>query len=502
MLKQIFTKVCRIFSIEGENNHEEQVEMRSNRVYFVIGMIFILFMAAMFYRADIIKGINKEADFLRDWTVRERDAATIVAGDIYDRNGTKIVEHTKVNKSGTYLDGSLYSPLIGYVKKRSVSYIDGVIEEDNEYSRLLEYYTTNKPYLFKNTDINDCKGCSLILNLDHELQTEVNRLLEQEMGTKARGSAIVMDAKTGELLACVSHPSYDANDLSNSLDKMNQAPKEDEVFYPITHKGAVVPGSIFKLITAVALIDNGMEDLTVLDDNFTIGNTQINNSYGSTGQMIHYDTGIERSSNVFYANAALKLGKDKMDETARKFMIGEELELDFGTMKSNWNIEENNMEQLALTGFGQGDTLFSTMYAAMLGQTIANDGVMMTPYLVREIQDASGNTVETGKTEVLSQVTSKETADKITKAMLAATKSHLGVVEGAENRTVYEEYEIASKTGTGENGDEKGTNNAWFVSFAPASNPQYVVVANQCKTDKYGQNLMDTVAGIYQYLFE
>ena len=161
--------------------------------------------------------------------------------------------------------------------------------------------------------------------------------------------------------------------------------------------------------------------------------------------------------------------------------------------------------------FGQGKTLFSTMMAAMVTQAIANDGVMLKPYMVSQITDSDGNlisefvdeegeTIQIGQTQMLSEVTSKETADKVTAAMVAATEDHIRIVEGESARSVYQTYNIASKTGTGENGDD--TNNAWFISFAPADDPQYVVVVNQCNTSKYGYRMMDTAAEIYRYLFE
>lgn len=501
-MKEFFMNVLNVFSDNGEEEHKAQVERRSNNTYFMIGGIFILFMAVMFYRSAVVEGVNKEADALKEKTTKQADVRSIVAGDIYDRDGTLLVAHTKKGQSGTYIDGTLYSPLIGYLREKK----DGGTTTDfaghYEYSRLLQYYTVDKPTLFKTTDINSDKGCSLVLTLDHELQTEVERLLTKEMGTEARGSAVVMDAKTGEILASVSHPSYDANDLSASLDKLNKAPKEEEVFYPISHKGAVNGGSSFKIITAVAALDHGLEDFTAVDNNYVIGTTPIVNSYGSTGKTIGYLDAFSRSSNVFFSKIGLELGKDRLEQTAKKFLLGEEIELDFGTINSNWSLKDTSPEKIAMTAFGQGDTLFSTIYAAMMTQTIANDGVMMEPYLIREIKGSFGETVSTGQEKVLSAVTSKETADKVTEAMVAATKSHLHVVEGEENREIYETYEIASKTGTGENGDTKDSNNAWLVSFAPASDPQYVVVANQCKTTKAGQDLMDTVAGIYDYLFE
>ncbi|MBE5954873.1 MAG: hypothetical protein E7253_00300 [Lachnospiraceae bacterium] len=503
MWKKLIMNVSETFASNGESEHENKVDTRMNLFYLVFGILFLLFIAVMFYRSGVVKGLNRNADRLREQTIKERDAVTITAGNVYDSKEQLLVEHKNPNEAGVYTDGTLYSPLIGYLRSRTaVQDETGNVTYKADGERLLKLYTTEKEDLFQNTGIDGRKGRDLILTLEHELQAEVDRLLTKEMGTEARGMAIVMNAKTGEILACVSHPSYDYNDLTNSLAAMNQTADEEEVRYPISHKGLVSPGSIFKIIVAAALIDNGLEDLTVLDNNQEINGIMVENSYGSTGRYINYHTALEKSSNVFFAQAAYLLGKDKLDEAAAKFMIGNDKIYDFGTVAGYWNIDESDPVSLVNAGYGQADTLFSGMTAAMMTQAVANDGKMMEPYLIQEIRDANGHTVEYGEPKVLSEVTGKETADKVTAAMLAATKSHLHVVEGASNRAVYEKYEIASKTGTGENGDAGDTNNAWVVSFAPASDPQYVVVANQCKTDKYGQDLMDTVAGIYGYLFE
>lgn len=423
---------------------------------------------------------------------------TIAPGDIYDREGTALVKTEKAGESGVYADDFAYTQVLGYTTPNLTYYKDGEFTEYQNDYRLMDYYGD---LLYQTTDVDGTKGASLTLTLDHELQMEVAALLAEEVGRNARGSAIVLDVKTGEILSMVSYPTFNANDLEGSFTELQSVSEELEMYYPITHKGYEVPGSIFKLVTAVSLIDHGLEDLTVTDEDGIHKEVMVSNAYQSPGDVITYEEAIKRSSNVFFAEAALELGGKSLEETAKKFLIGEELELDFGTVRSYWALDTADKAEIAATAYGQGRTLLSTMYAAMIAQTIANDGIMMEPHLLLLAQDEKGAVLKEGETAVLSEVTSKETADKITEAMLAATKAHLHVVEGDENRRIYEQYEIASKTGTGETG-EKDLNNAWFVSFAPASDPKYVVVVNQCDTEKYGQNLMDTAAGIYQYLFE
>lgn len=482
---------------QKEKEHEKKTEGRSSVVYIVFGLLFLLEMGGLFWNSGYVKGLNKRADQYKQAAIIEQDANTITAGDIYDRNHTLLVKTEKPFTDSVYTDGKAYSQILGYTEPATITYGKKISKVQRQY-RLMEYYRDD---LYKPVNIDGTKGRSLTLTLDHELQMKTKELLEREMDEKDRGSAIVMNAKTGEILSMVSFPTFDANKIDESRRWMNQADAKEEVFYPITHKGAAVPGSIFKIITSVALLDNDMEDYTAKDEAFNIGEVAIVNSYGSIGDEINYYTAIERSSNAFFANAGLAMGGDVLEETAKKFKVGEEVELDFGTINSNWDLDKSDPTDIAYTSFGQGKTLFSTIYAAMTAQTIANNGTMMKPYIVQEIIDAKGKTTKKGKPEVLSEVTGKETADKITKAMLASTDAHLSVVEGSENREIYERYSIASKTGTGENGDKEETNNAWFMSFAPADDPEYVVVVNQCKTEKFGQNMMDTAAGIYRYLF-
>ena len=116
--------------------------------------------------------------------------------------------------------------------------------------------------------------------------------------------------------------------------------------------------------------------------------------------------------------------------------------------------------------------------------------------------DESEKTVYEGKEEVLSEATAKDTAEKVANAM-ASTASECCILHSLyEEKEIFDRYQIAGKTGTAENGDEEMTNNAWYISFAPAEDPQYVVVVNQCRTAKAGYRMMPAVADIYEYLFE
>ena len=479
-----------------EKEHEKKTEFRIRAAYIGISAVLLIEMWMLYYNSGSTTGLNPKADQYRQAAIAEADLNTIAARDIFDRKGVKIVSNEEPGEDSVYADDYAYLQILGYTGPTKLVTGLEVSDTQRDY-RFMQYYRDN---LYKTTDVDGTKGQSFTLTLDHDLQVKVKELLLNEMELEDSGSAVVLNAKTGEILAMVSFPTFNANDLDTTIHTLDTSEKEEELRYPISYKGQRVPGSIFKIVTAVSLLDNGLENFTAQDKSFIVDGSRIVNVYPDPGDTIGYRDALIRSSNVFFARAALELGSDKLTETAKKFKVGEYLELDFGSVNSNWDLDDAAPANLAHTGFGQGKTLFSTMTAAMMMQAIANDGTMMQPYLVRQIIDADGKVLQEGTEKVLSEVTSQNTADKITEALVATVDDEAPDIEGGSD--VYETYPIAVKTGTGENGDEEETDNAWFVSFAPADNPRYVVVVNQIKTHKWGYQMMDTAAEIYRYLFE
>lgn len=527
---------------------------RGQICYLIIGLVLIFEILNLFYNSGIIAGWNERADKFKVYAKASRDDKTILAGDIYDKNGELLAEtkfetityyepetyyeieilengeEKKVEKTRdilkekeiiktSYTNVMAYSQLLGYTGKRnldlSADTMEEIVGDRNDYRLMAfldedlgeEYWGENNG-LYAISDIDCGKGQSATLTIDNKIQTKTYEALAKQINESTeQGSAVVLDAKTGEILSMVAFPAYDFNELSDAKMKMITDEKETDLEpgYPVSYKNAKTPGSIFKILTEVSLIDHGLEDFKVEDMPFQVNGWQCNNAYSSVGDKIGYKLALERSSNVFFAQAALELGKENLKETAEKFMLTEDsnyISLDFGHVPYNWDLNVSE-DVFAQTGFGQGKTELTTVHAAMIVQAIANDGVMMKPYLIDKLTDAEGKVVYTGTAEELSKATSKSTADKVTESMRLAAKYASSHYKGLGNTAaIFEKYQVAGKTGTAENGDKNDTVNAWFVSFAPADNPQYVVVVNQCKTNKGGYKMTETAAEIYQYLFE
>lgn len=489
---------------------------RIHRIYIIMGLFLIFELAGLFFNSGVVAGINSRADKLKVYATAQRDDATILPGDIFDRNGNVIVENgytVNGDRYSSYIDGKAYSQIVGYTGSRILNPLadsaDDVIGGRNAY-RLMAFLDEDvwgKNGLYSTTNIDGTKGQSATLTIDHDLQMAVYNILCNEMSdSEDIGSAVVMDAKTGEILSMVSFPAYDFNDLDGAIEKMQEdesRPYFDPGF-PVSYKNSEVPGSIFKVLTSVAMIDHEMENYTIENVDFTVDGYTCAATWTQEYPELDMESALAVSSNVYFAKAACELGADAFRETAEKFMLIEgnnDLSSDFGNIRYNWNLDVSE-NVLAQTGFGQGETEFSTVYAAMITQAIANDGKMMQPFMIQKLTDADGKVVYKGKSEMLSQATSKSTARQVAKNMRLAAQTACEVHEMWDVLETFDRYEVAGKTGTGENGDEDVTDNAWFISFAPANDPQYVVVVNQCRNHKFGFQMMPSVASIYEYLFE
>lgn len=513
---------------------------RVRKVYVILGMMLITEITGLFYNSGTVEGVNSRADKLKIYATAEREEATVIPGDIYDRNGEILAEtqyktvvdtaedKTKTNSTvrfTNYKNALAYSQLLGYTGARELYPLaesaDQVLGNRDDYRLMAfldeDYWGENGIYHTVGAD--GIKGQSATLTIDDALQEKVFQALGKVADSSDDiASAVVMDAKTGEILAMVNFPAYDLNDLSSAKQKMTEDQERGlSPRYPVTYKQSVAPGSIFKILMATALIDHGMENFTVKNTSFVVDHSGYENladwtCYASVynsgtlrigeDEKINLEHALNTSSNVYFAKAALELGEEALQETASKFMLkqGETyLSSDFGYIKYNWNPAES---VLAETGIGQGYTELTTVYAAMIAQAIANDGKMMQPYLIRNLTDANGKKVYEGKPELLSKATSKSTANKVT-SYLCSTAQEICQLHGlADEKVLFSKYKVAGKTGTAEVGENAEKNNAWYLSFAPADDPQYVIAVNQCQTKKLGYKMVPVAAEIYHYLFE
>ena len=443
----------------------------------------------------------------------------IIQGDIVDKNGTQIMTSKSADGPALYRDPQAYTQAIGFTGSLG----DYLLAGDQ----------TNKTWLYDAEDNTD-KGCTIRTTLDCGLQEDSYRWLKAncvgEGGTE--GNIIIMDAKTGALLAYAAYPSFSVDDLTSDIATLREEDEErkkaanwlddagylEYPLYPLRHPR--MPGSVFKIVTSIALAEMGEPAISsTVNDQYgyiDVDGVTLKNADGVYGEIGFKDAFIH-SVNVYFASKAInEIGKTRLDTVAARCGLDEEQYFDFGSMLSRYAFENDNRE-LARTAIGQQNVQMSALQIAMITQAVAADGSMAKPHMIKDItrsvkgKDEDGNViykageiVEEERIEPqYKNICTKDVAALIKDAM-TATGEYQASSKGAHLIVDGEEIGIACKTGTGEidlpSGGYSGYNNLWITSYAPADDPQYVVVLNRYYADGYGSQMYPDLVAIYEKL--
>ena len=326
---------------------------------------------------------------------------------------------------------------------------------------------------------NQPKGASVELTIDPELQQLAYSLIPDGQ----RGSIVVTDPRSGDILAMVSKPSYDPNDVATQDLAAAQASINELVKVPGINLNPNVsgptgellaPGSVFKLVGTAAALASGKynadsqlpnpAELPFPGIEYRLPNYAGGNCY--TRDTAGFAFALQQSCNTPFASIALDLGRDAIAEQAEKFGFGQDmggqLKLDYA--RGNTVPDDLDGPGLAQSVIGQKDVRVTPLQVALMTAAIANDGVQMQPNLIKTLRSPDLRVIDEPQPEQLRTSTTPQIANQITEWMVSA------VSEGIANRAAVPGVQVAGKTGTAELGN--GTNNSWFTGFAPANNPQ------------------------------
>lgn len=320
------------------------------------------------------------------------------------------------------------------------------------------------------TSVQAVDGADLFLTIDRTLEYRACDLLRkgfEDYGAKS-AALVMMNPKTGAILAMCSFPDFDPNNYSQ-VDSLN-AYNNTSIFTPYE------PGSVFKPITMAAALDLGLlePNTTFVDpctrkiDNYTIHNA-LNKCYGEQTM-----TGVlENSINTGMIWVEEKIGRERFGGYVKRFGFGEKTGIDLDTEAAGniSSFDQKSKIHAATASFGQGLTVTPLQLAAAYG-ALANGGQLYKPYVVAEVRYPNGQVIKT-QPQVVSAVISPRAAKLITGMLVS-------VVEKGHGRAAkVADYYLAGKTGTaqipGPGGYSEETNHT-FAGFAPADDPQFVLI--------------------------
>ncbi|MGI6217181.1 MAG: FtsW/RodA/SpoVE family cell cycle protein [Coriobacteriales bacterium] len=441
---------------------------RLTRILVVFCALFALLIAnltgIMIVRADEIQSMPTN-----NHTIAHNQQ--VQRGSIITSDGVTLAESVEDEDgyySREYPQGRMAAQLLGYYSTR---YGEAGLE-----ATLDKTLTGNKNYDDLSSLITSLSGGSnpgnnAILTIDSRIQQAAEDALSGETG-----AVVVMDPETGKILAMASSPSYDPNDVSYLFDGSDTT---DSLFNRAT-QGLYAPGSTFKTVTLTAALEL---NIATLDTTYSspgsieIGGGEITSEGESNLGTITLETAFAWSSNVVFAQVGDQLGAENLVNVAESFGFNQTISTDFDIATSLMPDPDEMTEwETAWAAVGQpvgehdspAGPQATVVQMAMVAACIANDGTIMTPYVVDTIETQAGKVVDTTEPTVYAEVTSSEIASQVYEAMKACVESGTGTgaqVEGAE---------VVGKTGTAQT--SVNDDNSWFIGTATA-NGQKVTIA-------------------------
>ncbi len=317
------------------------------------------------------------------------------------------------------------------------------------------------------------QGYDLHLALDESIQHIVEKELHRVMENSApkQAMAIAIDPKTGAVLAAAAKPDYNPDTYDN-YDPENWA------LAPFT--SSFEPGSTFKMITLAGVVEEGLFDPNEIYhcSGYTVVNGKEINCWtrerGGHGNISYFES-VGGSCNPAFVELGKKLGSDKLFQYIEAFGFGQPTGIDYPGEGSGMIFETDNVGplELATTSFGQGISV-TPVQQVMAVTAMVNGGYLYKPYLVEEIRDQDGKVIFAREPEIVRQVVSEKTSQKLIEMMESV------ILDGTGHAAALEGYSVAGKTGTAEKLDEDGSYSDRdyiysLVGFAPVENPRLVL---------------------------
>lgn len=416
-------------------------------------------------RSDELRTNSSNTRQLAEEYNRERGSIVVAGNEV----ALSIETDDRLTYLRQYPAAELYAPVTGYY---SVIYNStGIERAENELlagsdprltlRRLADLFTGRDP-----------AGGNVELTLDPAVQQAAMAGLQG-----VTGAVVALDPSTGAILGLASTPTYDPNQLSSHDPAAIRAYREQLTDDQLSNQAInqrYAPGSIFKVVVSAAALATGdytpetpipaPDVLTLPGTSTTMENFDGGSCNGGADQPLI--DALTISCNTAFAQLGIDLGEDAVRDMSEAFGINDEaFEMPLPVAASKLGDIENDA-QLGISSIGQQDVQLTPMQAAMIASAVANDGTLMKPYLVSQVQAPDLTVIDKTDPEEFGQPVSEEVAEQLTEMMISVVEN------GSGRRAQIDGVQVAGKTGTAEN---SGEDHSWFIGFAPADDPTIAV---------------------------
>lgn len=288
-----------------------------------------------------------------------------------------------------------------------------------------------------------------------------------------QGAILVTQPDTGKILAMVSKPDFNPEEISAIWDELI-ADEDSSILLNRVTQGLYPPGSTFKIMTALEYIRENPDSFQNYSYNcsgaLTRGEDRIQCYHGTVHGGVNFTTSFAKSCNTSFANMGFTLNRASFGDTLEGLLFNQKLPVSFNSNMSrvDMSIDTTDPEMMQIS-IGQGTTSITPLLLNMITCAIANEGVLMEPYVVDRVENSAGNSVKSYAPVSYGQLMEPE------EAQILGTLMKDVVEEGTASRLKGLSYTAAGKTGSAEYGTVKGDSHAWFTGYAPAEDPEICV---------------------------
>ncbi|MBQ9984472.1 MAG: penicillin-binding protein 2 [Lachnospiraceae bacterium] len=392
----------------------------------------------------------------------DKYAANVNRGDIMTSDGKVVATNKGDNRYYPY--DNLFAHAVGYSEysKAGIELIGTYYLSDSNANVFEKFVNTLREE--KN------EGDTVVATLDYDLQKTAYDALGN-----ADGAVVVMEPDTGKILAMVSKPDFNPNDIDAVWEEANREGSESSVLLNRASQGLYPPGSTFKVLTTLSYMrQNPIEykrysyDCSLQESIFNGVSVHCYNHKTHGEQDL--SSALANSCNQAYADIGTQLDVEAWRDTLEEFLFNKSLPYTDASATSRFYLEgDTDKGYIPQTAFGQGDTLISPLHNAMIMATIANGGLMMKPYMIDSVENYKGARIKKFSPSSYATLMTAREVEILTSYLQKVTE------EGtAADYFDSADYRVAGKTGTAEYAN--GAHDySWFVGFSSVEHPEVVV---------------------------
>lgn len=418
----------------------------------------------------------------------------VVRGTIYSGSGDRLA-YTDTNGTESDLSddervypyGKTFAHAVG-IKTHGKSGLEKLCNYD-----LLSTETSALQKIINDFANETERGCDVYTTLD----TTVQEVAYESLGSND-GAVFAMDPDTGAILAQVSKPSYNPGTVDKIWDELSED-KDDSRLVNRATQGKYIPGSIFKIVTALEYIRE--------DKDYNKFNYDCEGEADFKGFSIkcfdgksHHDEDLKDAFAYSCNSAFATIGDDlnilNFRQTASDLLFNSELPLEMEYNKSSFTLDEESTQfDITQTSIGQGKTTVTPAHMAMIVSAIANKGVLMQPYIVNYVENGYGEIVRTTKASEYKRLMTKKEAKQLRSYMEAVCDYGTGKVMANAK------YDAYGKTGTAEI-DKDDHVNSWFVGYAEKDGKKIAIAVVLENMDEGSNSATNCAKKIFDKFFK